>query len=217
MNLARPEASGTFLIILAVPSKQVFFNIGKRWLIALANSLDLIFKFLILFHLLLFSHRPRYQMGMRYLSMSILVGCYSTQQYPAWRVPGVCLDFEVPKDLHLLTFKYLFDFVTVRCSSWIYSRTPPLPSYHASSSYIFSALVSFISKQCGEPSPLFRHTFCNYCQYPPCLQPSWCFSFLLPVLAPPLSHLPFLCDPLLFNHSQDLFLPISSVAVTILL
>lgn len=145
MNLAPAEASSTFLRILAVPSKQAFFNIWKRWLIALSYSLDLIFKFLILFHLLLFSHRPRCQMGIRYLSMSILVGCYNTT------VSGV----ESSRTLfglwsHLLTFKRLFDFVTVRCSSWIYSRTSPLPSYHASSSYIFSALVSYILKQYGK-------------------------------------------------------------------
>ena len=68
-----------------------------------------------------------------------------------------------------------------------------------------------------ETSPLFHHTFCNYCQYPPCLQPSLCFLFLVPVLARPSSHLPFLFDPLLFNHSQGLFPPISSGAMTNLL
>lgn len=141
MNLETAEASSTFLRILAVRSKQAFFNIGKRWLIALPYSLDLIFKFLILFHLLVFSHRPRCQMGIRYLSIIILVGCYNTT------VSGV----ESSRTLfglwsHLLTFKHLFNFVTVWCSSW----TSPLPSYHASSSYIFSALVSYISKQYGK-------------------------------------------------------------------
>lgn len=145
MNIAPAEASSTLFRILAVRSKEAFFNIGKRWLIALPYSLDLIFKFLILLHLLLFSHRPRCQMGIRYLSIIILVGCYNTT------VSGV----ESSRTLfglwrHLLTFKHLFNFVTVRCSSWIYSRTSPLPSYHASSSYIFSALVSYISKQYGK-------------------------------------------------------------------
>ena len=212
MNLAPAEASSIFLKILAVRSKQAFFNIGKRWLIALPYSLDLIFKFLILFHLLLFSHRPRCQMGIRYLSIIILVGCYNTT------VSGV----ESSRTLfglwrHLLTFKHLFNFVTVRCSSWIYSRTSPLPSYHASSSYIFFCASFVHFETVWETSPLFHHTFCNYCQYPPCLQPSLCFLFLLPVLAPPSSHLPFLFDPLLFNHSQGLFPPISSGAMTNLL
>lgn len=216
MNLARAEASSTFLRILAVPSKQAFSNIWKRWLIALPYSLDLIFKFLRLFHLLLFSHRPRCLMGIRYLSMSILVGRYNTTVCGVessrtllglWSPQGSSPPhFQAPFRLcdRTMFFLNIFQDITIAILSC-------LQFLH----FFCACFVHF--ETVWEASPLFRHTFCNYCQYPPCPQPSRCFLFLVPVLAPPSSHLPFLFDPLLFNHSQDLFAPTSSVAMTNLL